>query len=282
MNLRGKYIEFARETSVEGSNKASSYIKALEHLGSMLKIESFGFPDCLDIFNVTSIDRLDDLYTLVQREKNLPNPVWLSTGIPQSYLKNDFCNAAIRNYQLFLNSRRLEDVLFDEFTNHKGDSASLVEKLNSKNIVSEKLIENANKKIGKDIVRNVKARVGQDIFRKMVFVIYNNTCCVSGLNIQKLNIASHIIPWSENEKTRLDPTNGLCLSRTYDVAFDKNLISFDDEYRIILSKEIREYYKNENVKEYFLKKEGKQIYLPEKYLPNKDYLEQHRLVGDFR
>ena len=111
--------------------------------------------------------------------------------------------------------------------------------------------------------------------------IYNKSCCITGLNIPEINIASHIIPWAKDEAKRLDPTNGLCLSATYDAAFDGNLISLDDDYRIIRSKNIREYSTTECVNEYFIKKEGMKINLPDKYKPNKDYLAVHRQRGEY-
>ena len=71
------------------------------------------------------------------------------------------------------------------------------------------------------------------------------------------------------------------MSATYDAAFDKRLISLDDDYRIILSKRIAEYYTNNNVKTYFKDKEGDQIILPYTYLPSKDYLAVHRSRGEY-
>ena len=50
-------------------------------------------------------------------------------------------------------------------------------------------------------------------------------------------ILSHHCPraWAEGEANRLDPENALCLSATYDAAFDRHLISFDEHYRLIVS-----------------------------------------------
>ena len=134
---------------------------------------------------------------------------------------------------------------------------------------------------GKDLIRSVKIRANQNVFRKMILKNYNQSCCMTGLNIPELNIASHIIPWVEDETKRLDPRNGLCLSATYDAAFDRNLISLDDEYRIILSKNIKDYCTSKVAKEYFLGKEGESIRLPFSYLPRKDFLAVHRTRGDF-
>ena len=49
-------------------------------------------------------------------------------------------------------------------------------------------------------------------------------------------IASHIVPWknSTNDE-RLDVNNGILLSPTYDALFDRHLVSFENNGKIILS-----------------------------------------------
>ena len=74
----------------------------------------------------------------------------------------------------------------------------------------------------------------------------------------------------------MNPENGRCLSATYDADFDKHLISFDNDYRMVVRKEIKEYYTNEVAKTYFGNYEGKQLILPFLYLPSKKLLEKHR------
>jgi putative restriction endonuclease len=71
------------------------------------------------------------------------------------------------------------------------------------------------------------------------------------------NRASNIISWADDASKRLDPSNGLYLSATYDAAFDKNLISLDDDYRIILANDIKDHFTHASVTEYFVKKEGR-------------------------
>jgi putative restriction endonuclease len=64
-----------------------------------------------------------------------------------------------------------------------------------------------------------------------------------------LLFASHIIPWAANEKERLNPENGICLSALYDKAFDKGLIGFDQNLQVIFSTELRKH----TSKDYFSK-----------------------------
>ena len=86
--------------------------------------------------------------------------------------------------------------------------------------------------------------------------------------------------WAEDEKNRLNPENGLCLSATYDAAFDRHLISFDEHYRLIVSKAIKDHYTDAAAKSYFLDREGQTMSLPTKFLPSQSLLEKHReLMG---
>lgn len=112
----------------------------------------------------------------------------------------------------------------------------------------------------------------QLINNKSVNTNYGGKCCVTGLNVPQTLRASHIVAWKLDKNNRMNPENGLCLSATYDAAFDKYLILFDDDYRMIVSKEIKEYYTNEAAQKYFKNFEGKQLILPSVYMPSKKLL----------
>ncbi len=187
----------------------------------------------------------------------------------------------MKSYQEFLIAYDYEQELLTVFNEYKGDESAVVEKLDRKITYPKFLLECLDKKQGKEVVRNVRVRVNQDVFRKMMLKIYNESCCITGLNIPEVNRASHIVPWAEFQDERLDPRNGLLLSATYDAAFDKRLISLDDDYRIIISKDISDHYKSDIVKEYFHNKRGDKIFLPSSYLPNREYLKKHRDKGRF-
>ena len=75
----------------------------------------------------------------------------------------------------------------------------------------------------------VAARVGQGRFRADVLVV-EPRCRITGVEDQRLLIASHIRPWHrcpENDQ-RLDPFNGLMLTPTFDRMFDRGLLTFED------------------------------------------------------
>jgi predicted restriction endonuclease len=67
-------------------------------------------------------------------------------------------------------------------------------------------------------------------------VIHGEKCCVCGLDFPPLLIGSHIKQWSKsNEQEKLDGNNGLLLCVMHDALFDRFLISFEDDGRIIYS-----------------------------------------------
>ena len=109
-----------------------------------------------------------------------------------------------------------------------------------------------------------------------MLVTYESSCCVTGLNIPGILRASHIVGWAEDEANRLNPANGLCLSATYDAAFDRHLISFDEDYRMILSPSLRQHSGNEAYHQQFELFEGQKISLPKRFCPDQTFLQKHR------
>ncbi len=118
-------------------------------------------------------------------------------------------------------------------------------------------------------------RIRQNFFRRAVLSSYHDRCCMSGLSEPRLLIASHIVPWSKDRHNRLNPRNGLCLSALHDKAFDRGLISLDDDFRVMLSKELEQ--RDEAfVREFFHPLAGQPITLPERFIPDIGFLERHR------
>ncbi len=76
-------------------------------------------------------------------------------------------------------------------------------------------------------------RIGQDIFRDRLLTYWQGCCPLTGITDPALLRASHIIPWTEcpDDAERLNIFNGLLLSALWDAAFDRGLVTFDDEGR---------------------------------------------------
>ena len=124
---------------------------------------------------------------------------------------------------------------------------------------------------------NVKVRRGQQFFRQTILNAYGVRCCISGINVPRLLVASHIKPWRDFPKERLDPRNGLCLSSLHDAAFDAGLITLDKKLSLVLSKRLKSYFPQVALEQSFVPFEGKPIRLPEKIAePDPTILRYHR------
>jgi len=127
-----------------------------------------------------------------------------------------------------------------------------------------------------EVVRNVKTRRVQSLFRATVLASYDFACAISGINVPALLQASHIIPWAREEGRRMDPRNGIALSALHDRAFDRGLIGFDDDLRVIVSGRVRVGKPSEIHRVALLAIEGRKLRLPTRYAPDPAALAWHR------
>jgi 5-methylcytosine-specific restriction protein A len=82
----------------------------------------------------------------------------------------------------------------------------------------------------------VTSRVGQGAYRSSILYRWEYKCAVTNYEKHEILIASHIVAWKDaNNDERLDVHNGILLSPNYDALFDKHLISFENNGKIILS-----------------------------------------------
>jgi len=79
--------------------------------------------------------------------------------------------------------------------------------------------------------RLIIQRVGQEIFRDRLMTYWQRHCPLTGITDPALLRASHIVAWKDcaSDAERLDVHNGLLLSALWDAAFDRGLVTFDDE-----------------------------------------------------
>lgn len=276
------FNQYLYEENKEGSGKANSYLNALHWLREMLIAAPSGFSDCIDIWSISSVDRIIELRKLVVNEQRKgDSSLWVRKDIPVSYLRDGYCSAALSQLIEFLPSHGHTQKVMLLFESHNDSESKIASKLNFDPELPVNIVQDPNSRDGQDQLRKVKTRIGQRAFREVILKIYENRCCVTGLDIPAVNRASHIIGWAERKNTRMDPRNGLCLSATYDAAFDKHLISLDEDFRLILSKDLKAYSTKESFRRHFANLNGKRIALPQSYLPKQEYLEEHRKAGSF-
>lgn len=125
-----------------------------------------------------------------------------------------------------------------------------------------------------------KDRVGQGFFRNAVLSAYDSRCCITGVSLSELLVASHIKPWidSDPKTERTNPRNGLCLNSLHDKAFDRGLITLDKSFRVILSPRIKDSKMDDNTREWFMHYDKELIQLPNKFLPDSSFIEYHNEV----
>ena len=252
---------------------AKSYITAIRIIDEMLAYDKSFNMNGKSITCIEEGNLLKDIANFVREQQKMfikgNDSIFCNINPQQvSYPGKGFCSAAIKQL-----------LAYHEYDKKEKQADNAIKGINKGTKVSTTLATffRLDKEGGDRIVART-TRIGQNYFRKMVLANYENRCCVTGLNIPQALIASHIVAWQEDKRHRMDPENGLCLSATYDAAFDKHLISFDENYRMVVSKEIKEYYTNEVVREYFEKFEGKKISMPKMFLPSQKLLERHRNV----
>lgn len=116
------------------------------------------------------------------------------------------------------------------------------------------------------------------IFKKEVPKIYRNTCSVSGLRINAAAVsvslidACHIIPFHQSLDDTI--TNGIALCPNLHRAFDRGLISIDEKYRLLVSKDFEESQSDYSIRQF----KGRKLLLPDRieYYPGQENLAWHR------
>lgn len=183
------------------------------------------------------------------------------------------------------NSGKLDKIIYDEFVSNWDDLIYKSELLLEKFILGEKveekiiqqtILEETHSREGRETLRLVKTRVNQSFFRTMVLANYNSKCAVSRIDLPELLVASHIIPWSENEKERLNPQNGICLSPLYDKLFDEGLMTLKDDFTIVFSNKLSKITNRQAYSNFFDVYVNQKISIPGKFLPKQEFLEYHR------
>lgn len=127
--------------------------------------------------------------------------------------------------------------------------------------------------VGLDRAVTTTTRVGQSFFRTAVLSAYDQRCCISGLSVPRMLVASHIVPWSHDPANRVNPRNGLSLSALHDRAFDAGLLTINDDLTVRVSPA---YSEDEFFSTAIVAYHGKSIRLPEKFSPDPNFLAYHR------
>jgi putative restriction endonuclease len=121
----------------------------------------------------------------------------------------------------------------------------------------------------------IRVRVNQSFFRRRILSAYEFRCCVTGLSVRELLVASHIVPWSADPANRLNTRNGLCLNPLHDRAFDRHLMWIDSDFRVRFARRLHDLKKEKLSLDWMLSFEGKTLRLPRNFSPDPNLLANH-------
>lgn len=118
-----------------------------------------------------------------------------------------------------------------------------------------------------------KVRIGQGAFRLSVTDAYTKRCAITGEKTLPVLEAAHIKPYAEAGPNTV--TNGLLLRSDMHKLFDDGYITVTPDYKIEISKRIREEF--ENGREYYQYQGKELLILPKAAVnrPGADYLNYH-------
>lgn len=170
-----------------------------------------------------------------------------SSRAMKKYIKNDILDYQISDLFIDINSKVDQSGLIDirrkeQMHRELSYAKKLLESYNkldqelddsNKEFETENRIRGTYK--GSDKETLILARRGQGRFRAEVMQI-NDHCPFTMIDDEDLLIASHIKPWKDSDdKEKVNPNNGFMFTPTYDKLFDKGLISFEDDGKLLVS-----------------------------------------------
>jgi len=169
---------------------------------------------------------------------------------------------------------KMDKAIYEEFRHDWGELSVQAEQITGLDLFSADPINGA-KRIS-DLTDHKKVTRERYFFRIAVLSAYEYRCCISGQTLPNMLVASHIKPYKacRSSNDRITPENGLCLNVFYDKAFDSGLITVDHDLTIRVSKKVDDY-ADAFTEKWLIGLRGESILLPERFRPQKEFLEYH-------
>jgi len=118
-----------------------------------------------------------------------------------------------------------------------------------------------------------RARLGQGAFRVLVTDAYSRRCAVTGERTLPVLEAAHIRPYAD-QGPHMVP-NGILLRSDLHKLFDDGYLSVDEDFRVLVSKRIREEFQNGREYYRFLGEPLANLPTVEDQKPSRDFLRWH-------
>ena len=128
-----------------------------------------------------------------------------------------------------------------------------------------------------DSTATIKTRgSAQKAFAGAVKANYEYRCAITGFVTKDFLVASHIVPWSEDQSIRLDPSNGICLSLLVDRAFEKGYLQIEDDLTIRIDWD--RVGNDQALRSQLEPYNGQKLSAPTKGTPRPEYLQRRRAL----
>ncbi|MFW5949827.1 MAG: HNH endonuclease [archaeon] len=118
----------------------------------------------------------------------------------------------------------------------------------------------------------VHARAIDPEFRATVLSRHDRTCPISGVDHPGLLDVAHVLSWSDYPEYRADLSNVLALSKTHHAAFDRELFTIDQDYRLRVNPEFET--ESDVLQRTIIDRAGEPVSLPDESL-NPQYVARH-------
>lgn len=174
-----------------------------------------------------------------------------------------------------------EEEVWDEFADHPEALAYESERLLAQRLGKpiEEVADIDTKElpaVGLEREATVRVRVNQSFFRRRIISAYEFRCCVTGLAVPELLVASHIVPWAQDASNRLNPRNGLCLNALHDRAFDRGMMWVEDGFVVRFSERLSAVRtKPDATLGWLTSFDGQPLRLPKRFSPDPGLLRRH-------
>lgn len=189
----------------------------------------------------TGFVNIDKIGSLVKSFSNL------NAAVDCAILEEDLCSLMKDKRSNEILTQFLLEEYFpatkDNFNNSTNGQQNLFDD------IENKILKEPSKEYRQEIKKLLEQNNEEEIFirgslfKREIPKIYNYTCCISGMKIDAtMNIsmidACHIVPFSESYDDTI--TNGIALCPNLHRAFDRGLISIDENYVVVVSKSFKE------------------------------------------
>lgn len=126
---------------------------------------------------------------------------------------------------------------------------------------------------GATVLETRARRLGQGTFRVAVTSAYEQACAVTREHSLPVLDAAHIRPFADSSDNRV--SNGIALRSDLHRLFDANYITFDDDYRLVVSRRLAEEFNNGHT---YYNMQGTRLWLPRDHArrPDPEALAWHR------